>query len=305
MKEITILESRYHIGLLVMVALAWFNPFYANTIESLDRSVEKATESLVLLEDLYLLSKSASSSKIPLISGTFDGASEALSEISHYLTIATVGLLANDLLVRITHYKLVVLVMLVLWVFTFYGRYKEQAHRLLVMFLFFNPGMSIYTMVLVEFTEKINLNEKTSLNAQVQCIYDDYAKKEELRKKKVAERRQAQLNKDKTKGKNHLSLLQKTEDAAINKIGGAEESISKDFTMTVKSIKLAVKNLKPLVLEHFTITLFVNVLIPVGHLLISYLLLMRVFKVNEDEIVSEADTIEKEGEHVVDHSIVR
>lgn len=290
--SITIFESRRHLILLCVLIFAWFNPFYDGVLKALEASTLKATESLVLLEELYLMTKAAASVKIPIISGTFGGASDSLSKINEYLGLATIALMLNVLLVKMTHFKVVLIGLGVVWAYSFYGKRRALAHKILLIGLFANPGMSLYTQVTVALTKHIHLDTKTSLHAQLQLIHQDYQRKEQARQKKMTARKAAQLAKNKKKGRDHLTIIQKAEDAVVDKVGKAGEHIAEDFALTKKSIRLAVKNLRPLIIEYLTYTFFVNILLPLSHLAFSYFMLLRIFDTNKQRVLTQIESLQ-------------
>lgn len=269
------LESRSKWILLIpflLVVFAWFNPLYHDVLAIFEEDSKKSLDSVLLLESLSLMAKAASSIKIPLISGIFQGAAETIEKVSGYLAISSITILVNTMLLKITHSKFIVVSMGIVLILAYFDKWRAIAVKVLLVAFLLNPGLSIYTKAVHFIDQQVQFSDKDQFHSQLRLIHDDYKQKEEQQKKEQQARKQKQLQKDEASGKHKLTLFQKLGDDVRNTASHVGH-IAEDFRLTKEAIKFAAKKLMVLVLNYFTTVIFMYIVLPIGYLFLGYLLI--------------------------------
>ncbi len=261
---------------LLLIVLTWTNPLYKQANKYLETSTTKSAESLAILEDLYLITKASASVKIPIVSGRFEGASRSLHTANKFIALATMAGLANVLLLKLSHLHVFHFALAGILLACLIPKLRLRWIKVLWLLLIINPGLSLFTVGIHWADQKLEITEKDSLHAELQKIHQDFTKKEEARKKKVQARKTRQLDRDKKRGKDHHTLLQKVGDGIGNDVGNAVLHVEEDFAITGKAIHFASKRIKVMVVNYFTSILLLSFLLPITYLLICY----RFIKIN-------------------------
>ncbi|MGB3182866.1 MAG: hypothetical protein WBB45_15855 [Cyclobacteriaceae bacterium] len=253
-----------------LLLLAWFNPLKDTTLQILEDEAAKALESLAVLEGIYIMAESAASSRIPLVSGTFEGAATTLQEAISYLSMANVAIAANLLLTKMVHTKVIVISFVLLWLGTFWKKHQAMFLKVLIIGFLLNPGLDIYAHTLNTLNREAKFDSQETLHSQLQLMHKDYAQKEDMRQKEVQDRKEKQLQKNAAQGKDHLTFGQKVEDAVVNTATSGVQELEEDYRLTRTSVKFIAKQSLELVLNAFTSILFMYVLLPIGYLWLAY-----------------------------------
>ena len=288
MKKARILNIIPFVIPVALLVFAWFNPFYDHAAITLEESTERSLKSLAILEDLHLITKASSSVHIPIVSGRFEGAAESIRSATKYLSIATIAGMVNEMLLKISHLKIFIFAMLGIWLFTIIHRWRTMAFKVLWLGLLINPGLSVFTHGIHWIDQEIRITDKDSLHDALQKIHEDFSKKEEARKKKLTARRNAQLARDKKRGKDKLTFFQKVGDDVGKDVGNAALHLEEDFAITGKAIHFATKKIKTMIINYFTSMLLLSFLLPVGYLFICYQALKLFFPAKAAKLRKEA-----------------
>lgn len=281
-------SSFYFITLGVLV-FAWFNPLYQDARKTLNEGTGKALESLAILEDLHLIAEASASVKIPVISGTFVGASKSLESATKYLTLATIASLVNEFLLRISHLKAFILLLLGVWLLSLFKKYRLYGGKLLLIGLLINPGLSLFTSTIHWIDQEIKITQKESLHAELTLIHKDFTKKEEARQKKVQARKQRQLDRDKKRGRDKLTLGQRIGDGIRDGVSAVGLHLEEDFDITSKTIHFATKKIKTLIVNYFTATFMLSFFLPIAYLYTGYRVLKALIPVWAASLSEAAD----------------
>ncbi|MFA0963678.1 hypothetical protein AB9P05_17870 [Roseivirga sp. BDSF3-8] len=261
-----------------LLLFAWFNPLVDGTLATLGQDAANALESLALLESLYLLAESGASVKLPLVSGTFEGAAETLQQAIQYLSVANIAIAVNLLLAKLAHAKGLLVLLVLAWVASFWKRHQTLFYKVLMIGFLLNPGLDIYTYFINSLDAEVQLDAQDRLHQEITLVHNDYVQKEEMRKKELQARKEKQLAKDKEKGKDHLTLVQKVEDTVTGVAESGVVHLAEDYRLTKKAIKFAASKALELVLNAFTSILFMYILLPLGYLYVAYKFIEYLFE---------------------------
>jgi len=255
----------------------WFNPFSRKAFTVLESDAINCSESLATLEGLYLFSEAGASVKLPIVSGSFQGASNTLQKAIQYLYIADVVVVFDLFILKVTHAKVIAFLMSVLWVLSFWEKRRKLFTRALIICFCLNPELSIYTVFVDYIDQEVQLSNQDKLNQELSWIHHDYEMKEKKREEEFQARKEAQLKEDEQKGKRHLSVVQKVEDGIDHVVTKGGIHLVEDFRLTKKTMEFAAKKSLELVLNAFSSILFMYLLLPVGYLWITYRLIRHHF----------------------------
>lgn len=268
------------IFLLLTLAFAWYNPFYDNSLMVLEESSKKALESLGLLEALFLSAKAVGSIHFPLVAGAFNGAAESIEKSSFYLSLGNVLLLFQLILLKVTHAKVIIIALGVVWCLSISKQLEVLMFKILLLGVFVNPGLSIFTASVYWLEQQAQIKSVNTLHQDLQLVHQDYMKKEAERKEKLATRKAKQLAKDKQRGKDHLTFFQKAGDAIDKKVSNTTLHLSEDFKLTEKSIQFAAKKAAIVAINFLTSALFLYLFLPLAYGVLAYLLIGALFKLS-------------------------
>ena len=262
-------------GLLIL--FAFVNPFYKEALAIYEKDLEAASKSLVLVEGLYVLAKSSTSVKLPGISGVFDAAANNLSTVSNYLSVTLVAISINLMLLKLTHFKGILLLIGILWIATFFSKKRKVLLHIMILILLINPGISLYATAMEAIDQRIHFSDRSDFHEKLALIHHDYLQKEQQKEDALQKRKAAQLKKNKAKGKDGLSRVQKAGDAIEKKADLLGGHIAEDFRLTKEAIHFAAKRLLELSVQFLSAIIFNYILIPLGYLFIVYRVASRFF----------------------------
>lgn len=265
---------------MTIILFAWVNPLFQQVHIILESDATKSLESLALLESLYLMATAGASIKLPIISGIFQGASETMKDAIQYLSIANVAIALNLLILKITHAKVVLVGLSIIWLLSFRKNWSMVLVKILIIGLFLNPGLSLCTVSINYIDKEMKNDAQDKLRNQLQDIHKDYQQKEEKRKQEIESRKKAHFQEDKANGKDHLGPGQKIKDGVLGTISDAGLHVEEDFRLTKKAISVAAKKSLELVLNAFTTVLLMYFLLPVGYLWVGFRLFKSMFSPN-------------------------
>lgn len=256
--------------ILPILVFSWISPLHQQARKETSAYVEIATDCLELLGGLSLAAEAMSSSRIPFISGVFSAANRTLDENKHYLSYAAAAILLNDLLVKLLNHHLVMLVIGLIWILSWIQLNSKFWWRMLLLAIFINPGFSIFITSVHAMDKAIGITSKDALHQALTNIHHDYQEKEKARLKKVEARKKKQLTRDREKGRDHLTGLQKLADGSEAVVSEAGLHLAEDFKLTVKSIQLAAKKLPSMIISFFVGMLLICHFFPAMYVLSIY-----------------------------------
>ena len=269
--------------LLGILIFAWYNPLYTRSLSELEKASEKSIENLAILESLYLVSEASSSVRLPFISGIFEGASKSINSALEYLLLGVIILLAQLIILKITHSKVVLVLLMVLWVIALFKKRKTLAYQFLIFGLFLNPGLSIFASGISYIDHKLQISGPESLHSQLTLIHSDFMKKEQKREEELKQRKEQQMKQDSLKGKDHLTLIQRIEDKVEERAPQIGLHFEEDFRLTKKAIQFAAKKIRQLVVNYLTSVLILYLLLPLLYFVLAIVTVKSLFTTSQME----------------------
>lgn len=223
---------------------------------------EQTLSSLLLLSELKMAAASGASTKVPLVAGSFQGVSELLDQAVQYVSWSS-ALVGIQLLLLALSQSIVLKILIILAIIIlFIERMQKLAMQLLLIFLMINPFLTIYVIGIKSIAKEVKIDLGDSLNKDLNKVHADYLAKRKIQDSKMAERKSAQLEKAKEKGKDKISLLNRVEDSVIGTAQKVGDDVDLVFTDTLDVLKGAINQLIEACVNLFTHILLVFLLLP-------------------------------------------
>ncbi len=157
-----------------------------------------------------------------------------------------------------------------MWIISLRKPLGAMAWKLLFLSACINPGVGLFTFAGQQVTHKLITTSHDSFHTQLQQIHHDYLQKEKARQQKIALRNKRELEKDKQKGKNHLTLAQQAGNHLSDFSSDVGLHLAEDFKLSTKAIRFAAGKLIAPLIGYLASIIFIYFLLPTAYLLTAY-----------------------------------
>jgi len=280
------------IGAIVYMAITFSNALVAPALDFLTDVSNEMVEALGFSLELKSLTYSLESANIPFTTGTTEGLSETFDKAINYLTFTNVVVVVQMILVNMGKSLFFKLVPILLLVGYFIKKYSQMAVRLLIIALLINPGLSLYVNGMEYVAASMEMDLGTSLHAHLGKIREKYDKKKEEYEAKLENKEQGQLEKDKEKGRDQLSLSQKVEDKVEEVSMDAKIDIQEGVAMLTEALKEGRKELTKLIINLISSVIVLFMLLPLLYFYMINFILKKFFHFS---MLKELKSIEDEN----------
>lgn len=194
-------------------------------------------------------------------------------KILSYLNLSALLILIQMTLLKLSHWWIFKLILVVSFAGLFIKQTKEYAKKLIIIGLLISPGIAVYTIFLSNVTQELSLDMGKKLQSHFEATQDSLNTKKLSQQDKLDSLKTAQRSKHDGK----LDLLNKVEDDIIK---GEEEvkdeldKIGKDF---LTLLRYASRHGLELAVSLFGNILIIFLILPLAYLYVIGLALKRLF----------------------------
>jgi len=235
---------------------------------------EEMLSSLLILSELKIGASAGASTKVPLVSGSFQGVSELLNQAIQYLEFSNLIIGMQLLLLALSQSALLKILIIPALAILFIYEKRKLVIEILMVLLMINPGLTIYVLGIKYIAQEVEINLGSDLNQELKTAHASYLEKRKDQESQMDKRKSTQLQKAEAKGKDKISLLNKVEDAVIGTTEKIGDDLSLIFSDTLEILKSAGEKMINMCLNLFTHILLVFFLLP----MVYYYLMRRVLK---------------------------
>jgi hypothetical protein len=262
------------ISFLLLVLIFW-GVLEKSALKFLIDTESTSLESLAIATELILEAKIAESTRIPLVSGTFDGIADIFSKGQQWLSYSSIILGAQIMIVTVSKTLAIKVIAALLWIGIFIPRTRSICTKLLMLFFLLNPGLPAFVHISKMFGNEANINFGNTLNENLKKNYATYQSEEKTRASKL----EALKEKQKKENGGKLDFFQKIGDDVKKVVGHVEDDVSLVYKDSADVLKEGSKQLIQQAVNLFIHVLVAFVLLPFGY--------FYLFKILFEHIVGE------------------
>lgn len=257
----------------VLVAIALSGLFEQQALAFVKSVAENNIKFLALVSEIKIVMAGISKINIPFLDGHSGEILNDLSDAQHRLLQSNAIVLLQFLLLTMAKSQVIKIVLIVLYILTFYNRTKQLASKLLTLFLVLVPGLAIFTVMIN------SLSVNTSIN-----FGNGYIQKLEMNVKKIKEEKsmlmeqhaQQQTLQNNSESPHHDRFKELKENIAYD-FKKASLSFHGDYATIRMFVNVAEHELIQQVVNFCSMILFCFIFLPFGYVIIVYTVYKTVF----------------------------
>lgn len=269
---------------LILILIAIFDVFEQTAIEYIKGISEKNIGFLGLVIELKLIF-SGVSDFIPFLKEHNSTINESLEKAEHYLMTVNIISLVQLMLLEISKAWLIKVLIVILFLATFFRSSKKLSSRLLILVLALNPGLTIYSVTMhhLSQTSSFDYGQEylTELKATADTLQAERSQIMQEHAKKLTE-----IN----NGKKGIVLFKKLKEDISYDLKKAKTTIKGDYSEIRLIIRDGGKEIVRKIFIFCTMVLFSLLIVPIGYVVIVYTIYRTVITT---EVKQEIQTIEK------------
>lgn len=295
MKIIAYLTQRVPLIVLTaaMMALSLGGQFYEQALHFLTTSSQTLLISLGIITELKAAASSLGSSHIPLLGGAATSVSADLDKAFDYVSFAGILMLLQTLVLKLFSASFWLKILpLVFLAGTFINPVRSFCQKMVLMLLLINPGLGLFVYATSYVSGKMQLDLGTGLQQHLQQTQAAFNQKEQARKQAEDDRNQQQLQKAEEKGKDHISLLNRVEDAVADDASNVALEVEKAASLSFDVLKSAGEKLTGLLLNLIASVILIFLLLPLAYVYLLSIAVKKIFdKTPADPMVAKPSTL--------------
>ncbi len=280
MKLLTFITRHVPITILtlLLVFVSWNGQIYNLALAFLSTSTQTILSSLGIITELKAAAASLGSSHIPLLGGAAGNLTTDLNKAFDYVSFAGLLVVIQTIILKLfsasVWFKFLPLVFLA---GSFVTRFRSFCVKMVLVLLLINPGLSLFVYGTSVLSAKMHFDLGGTLHEHLLQTRTDFQQKEQARKQAEDDRNQQQLEQAEAKGKDHISLLRKVEDAVSDAGAAAALEVEKAAGISFDVLKASGAKLTSIVLNLLAVIIIIFLVLPFAYVYLLTLFVKRLF----------------------------
>lgn len=196
--------------LATLIVISFTNLFYNSAIEFEEKVAKEIAESILILQEIESISIPLAES-IPFLKSWAGSYQHDFEKLLSYLNFSYMLLLIQYTLLKLSHWWLFKVGLLLLFIGLFVPRTRNISFKLLVLGLIISPGLSIYTQFMAATTHQLKLDTGHELKTYLNNTRDSIRTQKDAKLAKL----DSLESKQRAKHGGKLNIFNKVEDEAI------------------------------------------------------------------------------------------
>lgn len=194
-----------------ILILASFTDFFRDgAVSFTDKAATEITVSKTLLQEVETLTLPLAK-EIPFLKSWANTYEKNFDKILSYLNLADLLILIQMTLIKLSHWWILKVALIVSFIGMFIPPVKTIAKRILIVGLLISPGLAIYTNVLSQVSQELKIDLGSEIKSQLEATKDSINSKKIIHKAKL----DTLISKQKKRHNGKLNLFDKVEDETI------------------------------------------------------------------------------------------
>ena len=272
-----------------LIVLSFTNLFYNPAMDFEEKAAKEIAESILILQEIESLSIPLAES-IPFLKSWAGSYQHDFEKLLSYLNISYLLLLVQFTLLKLSHWWLFKVGLLLLFIGLFVPRTRDMSFKLLVLGLMISPGLSIYTQFMAVATDHLKLDTGNELKTYLNDTRDSIRSQKDAKLAKL----DSLENRQRAKHGGTLNIFNKVEDEAIKLTINVTSEIEKLGGEFLDILRFASNHSLSLAVTLLSNILIVFFVLPVLFWYLFSLWLKRLFGYSKpyDEINNRLQNIE-------------
>lgn len=280
MKFLTFITRHVPITILtvLLVFVSWDGQIYNLALAFLSNSTQTILGSLGIITELKAGASSLGSSHIPLLGGAAGNLTTDLNKAFDYVSFAGLLVVIQTIILKLFSASVwLKFLPLVFLAGSFVNRVRSFCVKMVLVLLLINPGLSLFVYGTSVVSAKMHFDLGGTLHQHLLQTRTDFQQKEQARKQAEEARNQQQLEQAEAKGKDHISLLRKVEDAVSDAGEAAALEVEKAAGISFDVLKASGAKLTSIVLNLLAVIIIVFLVLPFAYVYLLTLFVKRLF----------------------------
>lgn len=280
MKFLTFITRHVPITILtvLLVFVSWDGQIYNLALAFLSNSTQTILGSLGIITELKAGASSLGSSHIPLLGGAAGNLTTDLNKAFDYVSFAGLLVVIQTIILKLFSASVwLKFLPLVFLAGSFANRVRSFCVKMVLVLLLINPGLSLFVYGTSVVSAKMHFDLGGTLHEHLLQTRTDFQQKEQARKQAEDARNQQQLEQAEAKGKDHISLLHKVEDAVSDAGEAAALEVEKAAGISFDVLKASGAKLTSIVLNLLAVIIIVFLVLPFAYVYLLTLFVKRLF----------------------------
>lgn len=269
--------TQWVIGAIFLVVL-FFNIFNSTAIEYINEIHKDLGTCSTIVSGLHEGAKAAGSIKIPIVSGSFESASDILLKCHTWLSYSSLILLIQKVILLLSKSLILKILAVASFVGLFINRYKSQAIKFLLIIFLINPGLSIYVMLNKQLSSEFAIDFGKDLKADLQANKKIFDEKHEQNQQQIGALKEKYLEEQLKKGKTKENFFQRVEVDISKVFFWFKEEVSLGYKDLLTVLKDISKDLMPNIVTLFANLFVMFIILPFGYLFLFNVALKNLFR---------------------------
>ncbi len=276
--------------LAVLIVISFTNLFYSSSMEFEEKAAKEVSESILILHEIESLSIPIAES-IPFLKSWANSYQQDFEKLLTYLNISYLLLLVQFTLLKLSHWWLFKVLLVLLFAGLFVPGWRQMSFRILVLGLIISPGLGIYTQFMAAITHQLELDTGNELKTYLDNTRDSINAKKTLHMAKL----DSLESRQRARHGGKLNIFNKVEDEAIKITYSVTSEIEKLGGEFLDILRFAGNHSLGLAVTLLSNILIVFFVLPILFWYLFALWLKRMFGFNRpyDEIKTRLSALEK------------